>query len=127
MHVAGQRDAHVCNYKLHQVVVFAVQEFTLMSNFIREAPVCTASSGVTFKDPVIIDAAVQSNGWDCGCHAIMNLRAVAHTAVVEELDWVDMELPTGQDAARDLRWRKQIAQECLDRVVRLSGHKLDGD
>lgn len=97
-----------------------VQNFTLISNFISVVPECSAASGVTFKAPVLVEAARQSNDYDCGCHAIMNMRVLARTAVLEALDWHSMVLPTGKDADRDERWRAQIAAECLARTVSLT-------
>lgn len=91
-----------------------------MSNFIEEVPQCSADSGVTFKPPRVIQAAQQSNGWDCGCHAIMNMRALASTAVLDEMDWTEMALPVGVDTARDDVWRERVAEECLARTVQLA-------
>ena len=92
----------------------------MMSNFVRDTPCCTAASGVAFKAPQHIDAAIQSNGWDCGCHAIMNMRSIVATAVLDSMDWEDMALPTGTSAARDQLWREQIAKECLARAITLT-------
>ena len=60
----------------------------------------------------------QSNGYDCGCHAIMGLRALALTASTGG-SWHDLPLPAGSDAQRDLEWRQQIALECVEGQIAL--------
>jgi hypothetical protein len=60
----------------------------------------------------IIDGSAQSNGYDCGCHAIMALRAMAWV-YTSGRSWFDLPLPAGGDEARDAAWRSQIASEVV--------------
>lgn len=68
----------------------------------------------------VLASAVQTNGYDCGCHALMNMRALATAAaLLPEVHWSELQLPVGSDEQRDAAWRRQLVDELLSADLEL--------
>lgn len=79
------------------------------------------AAGASIGEMHITSGSTQSNGYDCGCHTIMALRAMAAVAV-QGGSWFDVgaHLPEGKDEERDDAWRLQFAAECFAGQITLT-------
>lgn len=75
------------------------------------------AAGLHISEVHIISGSTQSNSYDCGCHAIMAMRAVAVVAMTGQ--HIETQLPAESDANADAAWRLQVAEECLAGQIEL--------
>jgi len=62
----------------------------------------------------------QSNGSDCGCHAIMNMRILASALVRSgEAAHGGLLFHEREDADRDAEWRYHLGSELVDGEIAL--------
>lgn len=113
--------------KFSKGIPVRVQDFRLVTNVqIDDVPDIISDQGaIRFQHPVLIEAAEQSNSWDCGPHCINNLRSMAAHALNEQSSWSELALPQGIDDSRDDQWRREIAEDCIALRLALPGSSED--
>jgi hypothetical protein len=70
---------------------------------------------VVFQTPTVVDGTTQSSSYDCGCHAIMNMRIMASATVLHhgQFEWPHLQMPTGARSSRDAEWHSELAKEVI--------------
>lgn len=122
LQISSPRNVKHGNTRLCTVV--AVQVFQIASNRVPQLPPAPLPHGVQIADVAWVNGSRQSNGWDCGCHCIMNLRALAEHAQ-QQIAWRELQLQTECSVSRDAAWRAQVAEECLALQILLTGQSAD--
>ena len=96
---------------------YCVQNWHFMGNVkpvLEDGSPLQGAAGCQVAEMHIVAGSTQSNCFDCGCHTIMSLRAIA-AVVLDGQPWFDisLKLPAESDPLQDAAWRQQIADECL--------------
>jgi hypothetical protein len=70
---------------------------------------------VVFQTTTVVDGTTQSNSYDCGCHAIMDMRIMASATVLHhgQFEWPHLQMPTGASRSRDAEWHSELAEEVI--------------